>query len=94
MSDSLMPVAILFCSEADWPEYCRISTDPIFPDYGTYLKAVEEFCQRVAAQGGRAVKIDVDPAALLAWCRARGVEVNARSRADYAFARLVEINRK
>ncbi len=45
----------------------------------------------MAREGCRVVKIDVNPADLLAWCQARGLEVNSKSRAEYASDRMHEI---
>jgi hypothetical protein len=84
-------VGICFVSRENWPEYCRISTDiPAGSDYDSYLNAVEKFCADFAAKGGRAVKVDTDPAELLAWCKARNLVVNPSSRSHYAAFRLAQ----
>ena len=88
-------VGLCFISREDWPEYCRVCADtPIGSDYDAWLKNVQQLCNGMAANGSRAVKIDVKPADLLAWCKARGLEVNSSSRANYAAARLAEIYHK
>ena len=61
-------------------------------DYDAYLKDVQELCHGMAREGCRVVKIDVKPADLLAWCQARGVEVNSKSRAEYAADRIREMH--
>jgi len=84
-----------FISREDWPEYCRSCSDtPVGSDYDAYLKDVQELCHGMAAEGCRVVKIDVKPADLLAWCQARGLEVNSKSRAEYAADRMREIHQK
>jgi len=86
------PFGHCFISREDWPEYCRICADtPVGSDYETYLKDMEELCHGMAREGCRVVKIDVKPADLLAWCQARGREVNSKSRPEYAADRMREI---
>jgi hypothetical protein len=88
----MTPTGICFVSRSNWPEYCRISTDiPVGSDYDTFLHAVEKFCDDMAAKGGRAIKIEVKPADLLAWCQARRLQVNPSSRSHYAATRLIEL---
>ncbi|NLX99211.1 MAG: hypothetical protein GXY83_23995 [Rhodopirellula sp.] len=82
-------IALCFVSRENWPEYCRISADiPDDSDYDTFLKGAQEFCDGVAADGGRAIKIHVDPGELLAWTQTEGVDVNSNSRARYAALQL------
>ena len=88
-------VGLCFISREDWPEYCRVCADtPVGSDYDAYLKDVQELCHGLAREGRLVVKIDVKPADLMAWCQARGLEVNSSSRANYAAARLAEIYHK
>jgi hypothetical protein len=84
-----------FISREDWPEYCRICADtPVGSDYDAYLKDLQELCHGLAREGRLVVKIDVKPADLLAWCKARRLEVNSKSRAEYAADRMREIHQK
>jgi hypothetical protein len=82
-----------FISREDWPEYCRICADtPVGSDYDAWLKDLQELCYGLAREGRLVVKIDVKPADLLAWCKARGLEVNSKSRAEYAADRMRDIH--
>ena len=71
---------------------CDLWPLPVGSDYDAYLKDLEELCHGMAREGCRVVKIDVKPADLLAWCQARGVEVNSKSRAEYAADRIREMH--
>ena len=91
---SITPVGHCFVSREEWPEYCRISTDiPVGSDYDTFANAVQKFGDEVVARGGRFIKIGVKPADILSWCQARGRQIDASARADYAAARLLDLDK-
>lgn len=86
-------IGLCFVSRDNWLEYCRISDDiPNDSNYDTFLQSADKFCDNIASDGGVAVKIDVDPIALIAWARREGVHVNSNSRSRYAAMQLIKKN--
>jgi hypothetical protein len=67
---------------------------PVGSDYDPFVKAVRKFGDEVEAKGGRFVQIDIKPGDLLAWCQARGRQVNSESRSDDAATRLIEFKKQ
>lgn len=80
-------------SRSDWPEWLRINADlPADFKYDAFLEKLGDFCDSVAAEGGRAIKINVNPADFADWCRIRGCEIDTRARASYAAAMFAKLN--
>lgn len=89
-----MQIGYCFVTRDDWPEWLRANPDiPATADYATWLINIAEFCKGIEAQGGRAIQVKVKPAEFLTWCHAVGrQEINSSARADYAAARMIQLN--
>ena len=94
MSAMKQEMAFCGCSRDDWPEWVKINTDlPPDATYDNWVSNIKQFRERIAAQGGIAVQIDVKPAEFLAWCQANGRDVNSSARANYAAFRFAQLKR-
>lgn len=51
--------------------------------YEDWLKAAQQLYDKLAAQGQRVVKAEIDPDTFLAWCRTRHIEPDAKARMAY-----------
>lgn len=81
-----------FCvtSRDNWPAWCAMNSDlPADADYDTWLENVNEFEQQIRSQGQLPVRVYVEPQEFVAWCRARGRNIDSTTRGEYAaFVRI------
>jgi len=54
------------------------------PTYDEWLERAEQAFKRVERQGVIAHKVEIDPETFPIWCRARGLNVNADARIQFA----------
>jgi len=71
---------------ADWSWIVAVmdDADRLPASYDAWLAKAEQVIQNVEREGGIAVKAHLDPDAFPAWCRERGLNVDARARMQYA----------
>lgn len=56
------------------------------PTFAAWLKAAQQVIEQLHRQGAVAVKAHVDPDAFVSWCAARGLQVDADARQQFAAA--------
>ena len=52
--------------------------------YAEFLKRVSQFESDMRQQGHITIRVTIDRAEILDWCRARGCQINAKARTEYA----------
>jgi hypothetical protein len=80
------PLVYCFVSEENFPEFLRVCEDreTMATEYATFSQCIDDFHQSVQQQGGRAVRVYIEPIELVRWCRATGRKVDSNGRSAYA----------
>lgn len=70
----------------DYPRILHIMADVevLPPTYEAWRKRADQIKREITKQGGIAVEAIIDPATLPAWCAARGLNVDANARSQFA----------
>jgi hypothetical protein len=79
-------VGILWLKREDYPRFLAL-VDKVDWRLGTFEvweKAAQEAVARIEREGGTAIRVEVDPDQLLAWCTIRGLKLDRAGR--HAFA--------
>lgn len=86
MNSPIRFVGMVWYKREDYPAILRIMADAanLPATYDNWLKKTEQGRQRLIDEGRIPVKAYIDPATFPGWCRARGLNVDAKARLDYA----------
>jgi hypothetical protein len=89
---SKRPLYIPLCAEDDYAELRRVCKDggEMSPAYSEFFKSVEKVIKLREAEGLPFVKVYIKPGDLVAWCAARGKQVDAAARREYALSIIVD----
>jgi hypothetical protein len=88
-------VGIAWYRPEQWDRLRQISTDAdqLESTHSEWEKNATKTLKRLRRDGIVAQKIDIDVEELVAWCGARGFEVNGKARSEYASFKLREDHR-
>lgn len=88
-----VPSTHWFASREDYEEIRRISVDgESMLDYDAFVSKLERLIQETEKHGTLTTKVNIEPAGLLAWCRANNREVDTYARITYAISLFSETN--
>lgn len=70
----------------DYPQILRIMADAdvLPPSHRDWQKKAERLESEIAAKGVRVVRAIIDPQTFPGWCAARGLNVDAKARMEFA----------
>lgn len=91
----MLKAAVAWYKPNQWSRLREISEDrnQLEETYREWQDYAEQALKDFAARGGLLEKVTVDTEELLAWCKERGLKVNAKSRSLYASWLLQEKDR-
>jgi hypothetical protein len=81
-------IAVAWLNEADWSEWLAI--DKQLLPYHDWKRKIEAGIRQIQSADVVITKIEVGPAAFVAWCMSRGLPIDRVSRATYAATMLAE----
>ncbi|MBB5347829.1 hypothetical protein JWG42_11070 [Desulfoprunum benzoelyticum] len=78
--------AMVWYREEHWETLKRLFTDAdrLPPTYGDWLQRAEEMKTQAQAAGDIVIKVYIDPETFTAWCRHKGLAMNAEARSQLA----------
>jgi len=84
-------VGVAWFRKEEWPKLLEVSADrdQLEETYDEWLEFALASIIDVRAKGLRVEKVDVGVEELVAWCQARGVPVDGKTRADFASFKLL-----
>jgi|GEM_PF-3026541 len=82
----MLPIAFLFVSREDYPEFLSvfIDRDQYPSDYDGWLEKINQFCEHVKTDGGSTAQINCKPSELVEWCAANNRRCDTQARSAYA----------
>jgi hypothetical protein len=77
---------IPWCRREDWSALIAIFADAVqLPaTYEKWLYAAQKVEKKIQSHGGIAERVYLDPGEFSAWCRTRGLDINADARMEFA----------
>lgn len=69
----------------DYPRILEVMEDRhlLAPTYDEWLRAAEKGIQHFTDKGLIAIKAEIEPESFLAWCKERGLKVDAKARNEW-----------
>jgi hypothetical protein len=82
-------IGIPWYRREDWPQIKAMMADAhkLHATFDQWLKAAEQLAAQLSAQGVTVIKALIEPEPFRAWCRTRGLNVDANARNEFAAER-------
>lgn len=96
MSEQIKALGVAWYTRQNYARVLAVMEDAhLLPDtFDAWLYKAEKLLKDVVREGGVPIKAHIDPETFVAWCRARGLNVDANARRNYCadFARAVYVD--
>jgi hypothetical protein len=84
MNKSVMIAGLAWLTKANFAAHRRLDPTGLQQTFEQWLRSAERIEQETQARGIKVRRVEIDPDALAAWCRDRGVAVNSKARGLFA----------
>lgn len=96
MTHTVQIVGIPWYRREDYPRLRKIFADgnKLSPTYQEWLNLAQQTKKRLEGNGMRVVEAHIDPATFPAWCKSKGLNVDAQCRMEFANLAAADAYRK
>jgi hypothetical protein len=82
-------IGVAWYSPETWRELCALPEAKIDKTYSEFVRTYEGIVSGCAARGVQAVKVPIDIALMVEWCRKHGYEIDSKGRTAFVAALML-----